>query len=235
LARALPREGPSNIGDDPTSPSHRTATSIPLPSGRDWLYDPSFDLYLLETENSILKPLTNRSGYDAEPAFSWDGQRIIFTVMTKNRCYLETMLTDGSGRTRLLGWSGYIGGACFSPSGQQIVFQATRQDNKPGLALYLCEADGSQVQLLTAEGSYSFSPCWHPHEELIIYSSNIQGPNYELYTIKPDGSGRQQITFQRGLDAFPVFSRDGKQLLWTSQRHGPQEGTTHIYKATWIP
>ena len=44
--------------------------------------------------------------------------------------------------------------------------------------------------------------------------------NYELYLIKPDGTGAQRVTYAEGFDGLPVFSADGKHLMWPSKRGG---------------
>jgi len=44
--------------------------------------------------------------------------------------------------------------------------------------------------------------------------------NFELYTINVDGTGLERITFSDGFDGFPMFSPDGRQLVWISHRNG---------------
>ena len=38
--------------------------------------------------------------------------------------------------------------------------------------------------------------------------------------INLDGSGQQRITFYPDFDAFPMFTSDGKRLVWASNRNG---------------
>jgi len=55
-----------------------------------------------------------------------------------------------------------------------------------------------------------------------------------LYLINRDGSGLQQITFDEGFDAFPMFSNDGKKLVWAASRNGAKEGDIDIFTADWV-
>jgi Tol biopolymer transport system component len=47
--------------------------------------------------------------------------------------------------------------------------------------------------------------------------------------MRSDGRLRTRITHHDGLDANPVFSPDGRWLMWTSQRSA--DGTGQIYVA----
>jgi Tol biopolymer transport system component len=47
----------------------------------------------------------------------------------------------------------------------------------------------------------------------IIYTSMESG-DLDLWTMKPDGSDKQQVTNSRGYDGGAVYSRDGKHIVW---------------------
>ena len=66
-------------------------------------------------------------------------------------------------------------------------------------------------------------------EDLIPHSGN-----FDLYLVNLDGSGLEQITFDDQFDGFPMFSPDGKSLVWASNR-GDAAGThdTNLYLADW--
>ena len=52
--------------------------------------------------------------------------------------------------------------------------------------------------------------------------------------ITGDGSGLQQITFDEGFDGFPMFTNDGKYLIWGSNRNAKKEGDTNVFVAEWV-
>jgi TolB protein len=57
--------------------------------------------------------------------------------------------------------------------------------------------------------------------------------NFELYMVGVDGSGLERITYGEQFDSFPMFSPNGKQLLWASNRHG-KDHETNIFVADWV-
>ena len=53
---------------------------------------------------------------------------------------------------------------------------------------------------------------------------NPKGRDFDLYSIKIDGSGLERITFFEGFDGFPMFSLDGKYLVFASNRNQKKGG-----------
>ena len=43
----------------------------------------------------------------------------------------------------------------------------------------------------------------------------------------------EQLTFSPVFDGFPMFSPDGKKLLWASNRHGAKPNETNLFLADW--
>jgi Tol biopolymer transport system component len=98
------------------------------------------------------------------------------------------------------------------------------------LAIALAAALGLVVVVLLAacaggdDASEQLSP--PPGEELIAFSSNRDG-DFELYVMRPDGSGLRQLTHneERGAnqarDESPSWSPDGKRIAFVSTRDHP--------------
>jgi Tol biopolymer transport system component len=53
--------------------------------------------------------------------------------------------------------------------------------------------------------------------------------------INLDGTGLERITFHAGFDSFPMFSPDGKRLVFISNRNAKHPGEFNIFLADWIP
>ena len=60
------------------------------------------------------------------------------------------------------------------------------------------------------------------------------GRDFDLYIINVDGTGFEQITFNETFDGFPMFTSDGKQLVFCSNRFNKNEGDTNVFIADWI-
>ena len=52
--------------------------------------------------------------------------------------------------------------------------------------------------------------------------------------INVDGTGLEKVTTHREFDSFPMWSPDGRKLVWASNRHGSQTGETDIFIADWV-
>ena len=60
------------------------------------------------------------------------------------------------------------------------------------------------------------------------------GRDFDLYMINEDGTGQERITYLDGFDGFPVFSPDGRYLVWGSNRNQAEEGETNVFIAEWV-
>jgi Tol biopolymer transport system component len=70
---------------------------------------------------------------------------------------------------------------------------------------------------LTENEFVNWGPYWHPDNQHIIYATSKHGhSNYELYLMNVDQGDQERITYHEGFDGLPVFSPDGRRLLWTS-------------------
>ena len=52
--------------------------------------------------------------------------------------------------------------------------------------------------------------------------------------INVDGTGLEQITFDNTFDSFPMFSFDGKKLVFASNRNNGGTRDTNLFIADWV-
>lgn len=86
-------------------------------------------------------------------------------------------------------------------------------------------------------GAANFGPYWHPDGQRIIFASNMHNPkgrNFDLFVIDVKTRKVQRITMYEGFDGFPMFSHDGKKLVFSSNRLGKQKGETNTFIADWV-
>jgi len=119
----------------------------------------------------------------------------------------------------------YNGGPFFSPDGKQVVFRSDRKE-KDRLQLYSINVDGTGETALTDNDKWVYwAPFWYRDGQHIIYtaadhSDPMARPNYDLYWMNIQTKKTTRLTFNPGADVLPVFTRDGKRVMWTSTRDG---------------
>lgn len=195
-----------------------------------WDFDPFMDIFEADLDGGNLKRLTDAPGYDAEAGFSPDGKQLVFCSKRTGHLELHIMDANGGNVRKLTNAPNcYNGGPFFSPDGKRVIFRADRQE-KDQLQIHVIDADGANERRLTSNNGVNWGPYWHPSGKYIIYSgadhSNpMVRPNYDLYMMDIDTQETVRLTFAPGADVLPVFSPDGKKLLWTSTRDGRMPGS----------
>ena len=100
----------------------------------------------------------------------------------------------------------------WSPDGGRLVF-------KGGRRLFVIPAGGGARTALTGPGYYSNFPEWSPDGSRIMFTSN-RGGDFDLYTVRPDGSDLQQLTHATGNDAHSTWCAGGDWVVFSSARMG---------------
>ena len=99
-------------------------------------------------------------------------------------------------------------------------------------------ADGSNQHQITHLGGANFAPSFTPDGKRLIFSSNYRNPrgpgarNFDLYLVDLDGSHLEQVTNDPEFDGFPMFSPNGKLLVWESGRNAAP-GELNVFVADW--
>jgi len=240
------------VSDEPPKPPDRS-------SGYVWgLFE--YEIFTCDLDGKNLTRLTTSPGYDAEATVSPKGDRMVFTSSRDGDLDLYTMALDGRDVKRLTDAVGYDGGAVWSPDGKQIAWRAQHPEDDAGKAdfrgllarglvrpnkldLWVMDADGGNKRRVTALGKASFGPFFAPDGKQLIFSTNVADPkgrSFDLHLVQLDGTGLERVTFfsnekHDDFDGFPMFSFDGKRLLWCSNRHNARPNETNVFVADWIP
>ncbi|MEX0936674.1 MAG: biopolymer transporter Tol [Pirellulales bacterium] len=205
-----------------------------------WEFDPHMDIVETDRQGNLLRRLTNEPGYDAECAFSPDGENIVFCSDRDGDPDIYVMDSDGSNIRQITDAPGYDGGPFFSPDGKWIIFRSDRK-REGYLQIYAIGADGENEIALTDNEGVNWAPYWHPTEPYIIWagadhSDPTARPNYDLWLMryevadgKLSGGPITRITDHAAADVLPVFSPDGQRLMWTSTR--TEDGASQLWIA----
>jgi Tol biopolymer transport system component/DNA-binding winged helix-turn-helix (wHTH) protein len=89
--------------------------------------------------------------------------------------------------------------------------------------IWKANSDGSKpVQLTSFEELGVGSPRWSPDGQWIVFDRRTNRQS-DIYVIKEDGSGLQQLTFHQLPDTMPSWSPDGKWIYFTSFQGGKSQ------------
>ncbi|MFO1064669.1 MAG: peptidase M28, partial [Pirellulales bacterium] len=215
-----------------------------------WDYDPTYDLIVRDISGENPVRLTDTVGYDAEGSYSPDGSLIcfasnrraysgdlndeekkLFEVDPSSAMDLYIMKADGTDVRRLTDTIGYDGGPFFSPDGKKICFRRFAK-NGAVAEIMTMNIDGSDQRSLTHLEKVSWAPFYHPTGEYLVFATNRHGfDNFEIYMVDAEGKNEPvRVTYRKGFDGLPVFSPDGKTLIWTSNNNSSQ---SQLFQAKW--
>jgi len=194
-----------------------------------WDFDPQMDIFAGDLDGKGLKQLTTEKGYDAEGAPSPDGKLIAFCSDRDGDPDIYVMNADGSNVRQLTNVPGYDGGPFISPDGKWVIYRSDRK--KEGfLQIHVIGIDGQNDTALTDNVGVNWAPYWHPTLPYIIWTGADHAdpkarPNYDLWLMKYETKAGKilpgpitRLTDNAAADVLPVFSPNGKKLMWTSNR-----------------
>jgi TolB protein len=159
--------------------------------GYVWAVYPSYDIFVAKDDGTDLKRITSADGYDAEATINWKTKKIIYTSMASGDLDLWTMDLDGSHKKQFTTSYGYDGGAVISRDGKKVAWRA---------------------------GHPSAPETKQKYADLL--KDNLTSPfKMELFVADADGKNIRQITNFGCASFAPTFTPDGKQILFSSNKH----------------
>ena len=146
------------------------------------------------------------------------------------------LLDLGTGRTNRTNSPGHLDyDADWSPDGTQIAFvrhpnhndpvdPGYRQGHPPDAEIYVIKADGTGGPTqLTYNRTADAAPDWSPDGKRIAFMCTTDSPPLppaspiEICVMNADGSNRRQLTDNGMFEGTPVWSPDGKKILFSRQ------------------
>lgn len=156
------------------------------------------DIYIMNLSTRQLTRLTNNLMLDSSPAFSPDGQTIIFTRREEHpdannkagNGELFLINRDGTNERRFTQTLAFESAASYSPDGSKIVYHSCF---KGKCDIYVINADGSNGVNLTEEDGNNQYPSWSPDGQWIAYTLQKEDKDTDIWVMKPDGSDKRAI------------------------------------------
>ena len=179
------------------------------------------DIYLQSVGGQTAINLTkDATADDQQPAFSADGERIVFQ---SNRDGGGIFVMGRTGESvRRLTDSGY--NPAWSPSGKEVVYATENvllnpAGRGPRSELWIVNLDSGEKRQIATEDSVQ--PSWSPAGSRIAFWS-ARGPQRQrdILTIAAAGGDAVLVTDDAAVDWNPVWAPDGKSLFFASNRGG---------------
>jgi Tol biopolymer transport system component len=176
------------------------------------------------------------------PRYSPDGNFIAYASSVhgargENRFEIYRMQSDGSEQTRLSHTQGSSSYPLWHPNSRQIAFTSwvteayTRKKSTP---LYLIDVEGSEQRCLEESSSINWMHSFSPEGRFLAFDSTRHEAspkvpdNWDLFLLEMETGQVHTMTDNTVLDKKPIFSPDGKGILFESRRDGFDE----LYYAT---
>jgi len=163
------------------------------------------------------------------PMLAPDGRQVLFMAGTWTETKLTVAALDGSNARELTDGSSIAWNSHWSPDGKRIAFTG-RNDPKGELAVYVMNADGTQVRQLTyvpAEEGGAQWPVWSPdgRQLAVQVNSRTQKGSAHIWVVDAaTGDGHKLAAHEAAyLDETPSWFPDGKRIAFQSNRTGRME------------
>ena len=203
------------------------------PDGSQLVFDYLGDLFLLPMEGGEARQLTSGMAFDAQPRFSPDGDRIVFTSDRSGGQNVWIMSVDGSDTTQVSkGGSNRAESPEWTPDGNYVVASmgGFRFGGLPKLHLYHVEG-GSGTKLITEPepmktlgAAFGDDPRWIWFARRMgDWEYNADLPQYQLAVFDRETGDVYGRTSRYGSAFRPTLSPDGRWLVYGT-RHDQETG-----------
>ncbi|HEV3256232.1 MAG TPA: biopolymer transporter Tol [Gemmataceae bacterium] len=201
--------------------------------------DGSLELYVMDADGKHVRQLTHAPHcYNGGPFFSPDAKRVIFRSDRKKKDMLQLYVinADGTGERALTDNVGVNWGPYWYKDGKHIVYAAADHSNpsvRPNYDLWWMDIDERARPVSHGNGQ----PATVAKAVLAALSGAPASILYPLCaalaaTERPRLPRPVRITFNPHADVLPVFSPDGKKIMWTSNR--TEDGSAQLFIADFV-
>ena len=180
------------------------------------------DVYVMELGRPAVNLTADYEGGDTHPAFSPDGQTIAFQSSREGGGIF--VIPAAGGTARRIVDEGF--NPSWTPDGSEIFYATTSAATSPYNA-----PGGSVVKAVNVatgatrdtDGAYAVEPAVSPNGLRVAFwaiGDRSTGSVRDIWTMKLDGTEVTRVTDDAAVDWSPVWSPEGDQLYFASDRDG---------------
>ena len=196
-------------------------TDLDFPFG-----NPTASLSVMNPDGTERKKIFQRpDGATFMPTWSPDCQWVAvgFGTFFGGRSFrpanIQLVKSDGSESKELTQGTLNVGFPAWSPDGKTILYRAWgKQDGKDVRGIRALNVADNKVTVLTT--NWDNFPFYSPSGDRVVFTRQMPNTDFEVFTMKPDGTDQRRLTTAAGADAHATWSEDGKEIWFVSSRSG---------------
>ncbi len=229
-------------GEEPAAATARSiwagdgtnALGAPSPDGRYLSFvDIDGNLAIRDLDTGISRALTNAAGGPSPGQFAYfstfsrDSRQVAYAWFNAEGFYeLRLIELEGSEPRTLYRnpEAGFVQPTAFSPDGDRILTLLFRRDNVSQIAL-VSTTDGTARILRSLDWFYPKKIDLSPDGRFVVYDSISSGDSTarDIHILALDGSSHGALTYSPSDDLFPLWTPDGKAVVFGSDRGGTMD------------
>ncbi len=191
-----------------------------MPDGKKLLFNEGGSLYTMPIEGGTPEKLNTGSAdrINNDHGISFDGKMLAISNSRQGKPgggSTVYVLPLSGGEPKLLTeetpsyWHGW------APNGKDVAIVAQRNGSTIYNLYKVSASNGAEVALTKNTTGHVDGPEYSPDGKYIYYNANPTG-TMQIWRMKPDGTGQEQLTFDEHHNWFPHISPDGKWMVYIS-------------------
>ena len=191
-----------------------------MPDGKKLLFNEGGALYTIPVEGGTPEKLNTGAAdkNNNDHVISFDGKMLGISSHRQGlpgggSTVYVLPLTGGEPKLLTENTPSYLHG--WNPNGKELAIVGQRNGSKIYNLYKVSVKDGTEIALTNNKSGHVDGPEYAPDGKYIYYNANPTG-TMQIWRMKPDGSDKEQLTFDQYNNWFPHISPDGKWMAFIS-------------------
>lgn len=182
--------------------------------GKRIVYSFDGDIWIMRYDGKLQRQITNTPAAEVSVVVAPTGKWIAW-YLGESPAKLHVMRTDGSDERIVATVPGEGGELSWSPDGKTFATVAYRNGD---FDLLLIDVSTGDKDWVANTSTMEWDVDWAPDGSRLVYSAGSDSSHRDLYTIKPDGTGRKRLTSTGNKDeGQPCWSPNGRRILFVQR------------------